>query len=78
MPETVADRLFSAAASIQGLRSPGVRKLSNYLRLLFPKIVCNRLVLQKACRTRVLLSSSKGKINVALITTYKRNNYCQN
>ena len=43
MPEdllTVADQLFSAAASIQGTSlSRSKQTLSNYLRLLFPKIV---------------------------------------
>ena len=42
MPEdlkTVADRLFSAAASIQGTSlSRSNKTLSNYLRLLFPEI----------------------------------------
>ena len=37
---SVADRLFSAATSIQGTSLSRSRKtLSNYLRLLFPEIV---------------------------------------
>ena len=40
MPAGVADRLFSAATSIQGTSlSRSKKTLSNYLRLLFPEIV---------------------------------------
>ena len=41
MPEDVADRLFSAATPIQGTSlSPSKKTRLNYLRLLFPEIVC--------------------------------------